>query len=143
MSRSWERPRDGNGRGRSTASQRRGSAPALARWRQVRRATHLEGRSRKRSTCASKLGGRLVSLAIILLHRQQRWRGGRDSSLFCGGDARGGAQPTPPSIERIRVQVCSMAARWQWQWRRRQRRPLARVQRAGAGKREKGRERER
>ena len=25
----------------------------------------------------------------------QRWRGGRDSSLFCGRDARAGAQPTP------------------------------------------------
>ena len=64
MSRSWERPWDGNGRGKSTASQRRGSAPALARWRQVRTATHLEGRSRKRRTRASKVHGRLVRRAI-------------------------------------------------------------------------------
>ena len=67
----------------------------------------------------------------------QRWRGGRDSSLFCGRDARAGAQPTSPGLEPIRAQVCSMAARWHSQWRRRQRRPLARVQRAGAGKRER------
>ena len=64
MSRSSIRPWDGNGLGKATSCQRRGSAPALARCRQASRALHLEGRSRKLRTCASKLGGRLVSRAI-------------------------------------------------------------------------------
>ena len=83
MSRSWQRPLDGSGRGKSTASQRRGSAPALARWRQVRRATHLEGRSRNRRRCASKAGGRLVRRAISgKLHRpEQQHRGGAGGTL--------------------------------------------------------------
>ena len=63
-------------------------------------------------------------------------REGLSSSLYCGCcDARAGCL-AGPTLKRIRVQLCSMAAR-QWQRRRRQRRPLARVHRAGAGKRER------
>ena len=62
---SLPRPPAGKGLGISTSSHRRGSAPALARCRQVRRATHLEGRSRKRRTCASRVQGRLVNRVIV------------------------------------------------------------------------------
>ena len=62
---SLPRPPAGKGLGISTSSHKRGSAPALARCRQVRRATHLEGRSRKRRTCASRVQGRLVNRVIV------------------------------------------------------------------------------
>ena len=49
----------------------------------MRRATHLEGRSRNRRRCASKAGGRLVRRAISgKLHRpEQQHRGGAGGTL--------------------------------------------------------------
>ena len=102
---SLPRPPAGKGLGISTSSHRRGSAPALARCRQVRRATHLEGRSRKRRTCASRVQGRLVNRVIVgkstTVARSPpqsvyRWFGCQSSQAGS-------------SIERARVQASSLA----------------------------------
>ena len=102
---SLPRPPAGKGLGIPTSSHRRGSAPALARCRQVRRATHLEGRSRKRRTCASRVQGRLVNRVIVgksaTVARSQhqsvyRWFGCQSSQAGS-------------SIERARVQASSLA----------------------------------
>ena len=103
---SLPRPPAGKGLGISTSSHRRGSAPALARCRQVRRATHLEGRSRKRRTCASRVQGRLVNRVIVgkstTVARSQpqsvyRWFGCQSSQAGS-------------SIERARVQALAAVA---------------------------------
>ena len=129
---SLPRPPAGKGLGVSTSSHRRGSAPALARCRQVRRATHLEGRSRKRRTCASRVQGRLVNRVIVgksttvarSPHQSvYRWFGCQSSQAGS-------------SVERARVQASSpdfsgggSGGVWtRWQRQRRQRRPLVRVE---------------